>query len=311
MRKFIILSFIVVLALAALSLPSSNSVTAQDDDLPTEFHVRGTGPQIIGQYPDSFSYDGSQVRPQDWGFFEIHFDAEADQGLAISRFHVAEHALDAETTIEDAVVTVVYPLFGMPDESTMPAYWEGGIADYLDLHGDSGNEAPVLPTLFNNFGSWGPSLVFVDGEQYMGDEEFMGEENTRGLITGHTMWSEMVRNPETGEVFASDEETYFNPAEPGNGSVFSEDMELLHVVAHTDARDTENFPPFTMFLHVNFHDVEEVEPLDIDYLSWEDMADMTPEAWDELVASWLELADEIEADVNADMEGDDMEDSDS
>lgn len=300
MRKFIILSFVVVLALAALSFPLSNSVTAQDDDQPTEFHVRGTEPQIIGQYPDSFSYDGSQVRPQDWGFFEIHYDAEADQGLAISRFHVDEHALDAETTLEDAIVTVIYPLFGMADASTMPEYWEGGIADYLDLHGDSGAEAPVLPTIFNNFGSWGPSLVFVDGEQYMGDEEYLGEENTLGLVTGHTMLSEMVRNPETGEVFASDGETYFNPAAPGDGSVFSEDIGLLHVVAHTDARDTENFPPFTMFLHVNFYNVEEVEPLDIEYLSWEDLADMTPETWEELVAGWLELADQIEAEVTAD-----------
>ncbi|MCI0709781.1 MAG: hypothetical protein L0154_06415 [Chloroflexi bacterium] len=307
MRKLTITLFIVALALAALSLPSSSRVTAQDDDQPTDFHLRGTAPQIIGQYPDSFNYDGSQVRPQEWGFFEIHFDAEADLGLAIARFSVDEHALDAETTIEDAVVTVIYLLHGMADANTMPAYWEGGIADYLDLHGDSGAEAPVLPTIFNNFGTWGPTLVFVNDEQYSGDEMFMGQENTFGLLMGHTMWSEMVRNPETGEVFAADGETYFDPAKPGDGSVFSEEISLLHVVAHTETRDTENFPPFSMFLHVNFYEFEEIEPLDIEYLSWEDMADITPEAWEELVAGWLELADQIEAEVLAD-DGEEAED---
>ena len=248
MKKFTILALTLLFVSALLIVPAVN-VNAQDggdEDRPTEFHIRGHSVQAIGQYPDSFSYDGSGVRAQEWGFFEIHVDAETDTGLMIARFHVDSHQLDAETLLEDSVITVVYPIFGLPT-NTAPEYWEGGVADYLDLHGDSGSEAPVLPTLFNNFGSWGPSIVFVDGEQYMGDAEFLGEENVFGMTTGHTMFSEMVRNPETGEVFAEDGETIFSPADPGNGSIYSDEITLLHVVAHTDTRDQEAFPPFTMF----------------------------------------------------------------
>lgn len=301
MKKFTIISLTLLFVVALLIVPTLN-VSAQDggddEDQPTAFHIRGYNVQAIGQYPDSFSYDGTAVRPQEWGFFEIHIDAETDTGLMIARFHVDSHQLDAETLLEDAVITVVYPVFGLPTD-TAPEYWEGGIADYLDLHGDSGSEAPVLPTLFNNFGSWGPSVVFVNGEQYMGDAEFLGAENVFGLTTGHTMFSEMVRNPETGEVFAEDGETYFSPADPGNGSIYSDEITLLHVVAHTDTRDSEAFPPFTMFLHINFYDFEEVDALeDVEYLTWDAMADMDEEGWDTLVDSWLALADEIETEVN-------------
>ncbi len=296
-----ILASLVALSILLIALLAAPSINAQDDggEGPTEFHIRGASVQAIGQYPDSFSYDGSEVRPQEWGFFEIHIDAETDTGLMFARFHLDNHQLDSETLLEDSTVTVIYPLFGLPTD-TMPEYWEGGIADYTFLHGDSGQEAPVLPTIWNTFGSWGPSLIFVDGEQYMGDETFLGDDNVFGFTTGHTMYSANVRNPETGEVLNADGSAPFSPMEPGNGSVFDEEVGLLHVVAHTDTRDAEAFPPFTMFLHINFYDVEEIEPIeDLEYLTWETMAELDAdgETWEDRVAGWLELVDAVQEEL--------------
>lgn len=315
LKRFIVLAFVAVLALSVVGLPQVNVQAQEDGDGPTEYHLRGTNPQMIGQYPDAFRYDGSDVRPLDWGFFEIHVDAENDVGIMFSRVHVNEHQLDADTLLEDSVITVIYPLFGTPT-STMPDYWQNGVAVRTDLHGDTGHEAPVLPTVYNELASWGPVIVLVDGEVYEADEEFMGQENVLNLMSGHTMFSEMVRNPETGEVFNADGTDFYKPTEPSNGSIFSDEVTLLHVVAHTDTRDQENFPPNTMFLHINFYDFEEIEPLEgIEYLTWEDMVDMTPERWEELLDGWLELIDQVEDDVRAEMDdaadAEEAEDSDS
>ncbi len=300
MKKFAGLTLLIAFAIALLAAPSLTSVNAQDSEPEDrEIHVRGTNPQTIGQYPHSFSYDGSDVRGQEWGFFELHLDSGSDTGLMYGRFHVDSYQVDADLLVEDAVITVIYPLFGMPTD-TAPAYWQGGIAVDTLLHGDSGQEAPVLPTVFNETASWGPALVFIDGEHYTGDEEFMGVENVYGLMTGHMMLSEMVRDPESGEVWNADQSDYFSPMDPGNGSIFSDDISLLHLVAHTDTRDTEAFPPFTMFLHVNFYDIErDIDPIEVEYLTWEAYAEMDEETWGSLLDEWLALVDATEAELYA------------
>ena len=64
-------------------------------------------------------------------------------------------------------------------------------------------------------------------------------------------------------------------------------------------------------MHINFYNFEEIDALeDVEYLTWEDMAEMDEEAWAELVDGWLALADDIEAEVEADMAEDEMGDED-
>jgi len=286
------LTFIFLLSLGTTAL----TVQAQEGE-ESEFHIRGVDVRTIGEYPHSFSYDGSNVGRAEKGFFELHIDPENDQGLMFARIWVDDYQLDAETTLENAELTVIYPLFGTPNQDTMPDYWEGGISTDVLLHGDSGHEAPVLPTVWNKVASWGPSMVFVNGEPYEADPEFMGQENVMNLLSGHMMYSNMVRDPETGFVPSSDPDAPFSPVEPGNGPGYEEDASLLHLVTHTDTRDDDAFPPNTMFVHINFLDVEEIDPIDVEFVSWEQVRDEGMEILGEHVDDWLALVDATEEEL--------------
>ena len=296
-------SFYVIFTIFILLILSSISVIAQDDEQ-TEFHLRGTVVQRIGQYPDNFSYDGSDVVDLEQpGFFEMHLDAENNVGLMFSRFYVESYQLNADTLLEDAQITVIFPLFGAPT-GIMPDYWEGGIATDVLLHGDSGHEAPVLPTVFNDVASWGPALVFVDGEQLMGAEEIMGAPNIMGAFAGHMMYSNEVRDPETGLVANAEGDGSYSPMVPSDGIAYEDSSNLFHLIVRTEVRDDAAFPPFSMFMHFNFLEIEEIDALEMemDFPTFESlmgmMEGMEMEAMQEqmgqMVGDWLMMADMVE-----------------
>jgi hypothetical protein len=275
-----------------------------DEEDVTDINVRGTVVQAIGQYPDTMTYNGEGVIDLEMpGFYELHLDAENNVGLMFARFYVKSYQLNADTLLEDAQITVISPLFGSPT-GIMPEYWEGGVATDVLLHGDSGQEAPVLPTVFNKAASWGPALIFVDGEQLMGAEKIMGAPNVMGAFAGHMMYSNEMRDPETGFVANADGDEPFSPMQPANGNAYDEDANLLHLIIRTEERDDEAFPPFTMFMHFNFLDVQEIDPLeDMDFMSFEGvgqmMKDMEMSAVKEqlgmAMGQWLSLVDDVEA----------------
>ena len=61
-------------------------------------------------------------------------------------------------------------------------FWEGGIADFVWLHGNTGQEAPVMPKVRTMLGSWGPADVYVNDELIY-----------EGLV-GHMMYTEGSRD---------------------------------------------------------------------------------------------------------------------
>ncbi|MDQ7024265.1 MAG: hypothetical protein Q9P44_01760 [Anaerolineae bacterium] len=286
-RKLLSL-LLLILVTSALAV----TVSAQDEEEQTVFHLRGTVVQSIGEYPDNFSYDGSNVIALDRpGFFEVHVDTETNTGIMFARFYVNEYQMDADTLLEDAQVTVIFPLFGAPT-GVMPEYWEGGIATDVDLHGNSGHEAPVLPTVFNALASWGPALVFVDGEQVMGGEEIMGVPNVTGAFAGHVMYTNEVRDADTGVVYNEAMDAPYSPMAPADGIATDDDVSLLHLIVRSEVRDDEAFPPFSMFMHFNFLDVQELGMDEINPMLME-MEPMTFEGMNAMMES-MEM-DEVRA----------------
>ncbi|RMG85199.1 MAG: hypothetical protein D6712_09910 [Chloroflexi bacterium] len=298
-----------VLLLLLLALPLT--ALAQDDEgdseEPSIFHLRGTKVMQIGEYPHSFSYDGTNaVLTGLPGFFELHINADEDNGIMFARFYVEDYQLDKDTLLEgEHQITVIYPLFG---GEVMPDYWEGGIADQVLLHGDSGQEAPVLPTVYNEVASWGPALVFVDGEQIQISDKPLGAQ------AGHMMYSNEVRDPETGFVAGASPDEPYNPMAPSEAQPYDEEAVLLHLVVHTEERDPDAFPPFTSFIHFNFLEVEEIEPTDavmeLPILTFEDAAEMSDEEVQEYIDTVMSVIDSIEEELNA-MEMESEESSDS
>jgi hypothetical protein len=70
------------------------------------------------------------------------------------------------------------------------------------------------------------------------------------------MLTEAARNQETYAIYDSSGEGYYSPKEPGDSSIAHPDERTLHFVAHTTEQDSGNFPPHTVWLHLNFQDVD-------------------------------------------------------
>ena len=205
-----------------------------------EWKIEATDARIIGGYGQNFAYDGTNVRALE-GKATATLDIAAGTGRVV---------VDIETTDESG------PIQFSKDQS-----WTGKIrivqmlnlekmdaarmeADVM-LHGDTGNEAPVMPNIFNYFATWGPSSITVNGEEVV------------AMIGSHTMLSERSRGAD-GAIRDSDGMPYSPMAPVKSGFTDASGIEF-HVVAHTMQPDKNNFPPHTAWIHLNFGDVKIVQ----------------------------------------------------
>ncbi len=118
------------------------------------WRLEATRVRIVGGYGHNFAYNGENVRWLD-GKAEIELDASSG---------TARIVIEVETTNESG------PIRYSKDESWSgkirivqqlnTSQMEGArIAEGLMLHGDTGNEAPVMPNMYNYFATWGPSKI--------------------------------------------------------------------------------------------------------------------------------------------------------
>lgn len=116
------------------------------------------------------------------------------------------------------------------------------IAEDVFLHGDTGNEAPVMPKIYNYFATWGPASIRVDGEEVV------------PMIGSHTMFTEQARRAD-GKIVDTSRQVYSPMVEDKTGFTNPTETEF-HFVAHTTEPDQDNFPPHTAWVHLHFSDVE-------------------------------------------------------
>ena len=226
---------------AAAPRPAVDPATKADD----VWRIRATDARIIGGYGDNFAYNGENVRSLK-GHAEATVNAEAGTG---------EIVVEVETTPESG------PIRFSKDQS-----WTGKIrivqklntnemakariAEETYLHGDTGNEAPVMPKIYNYFATWGPAKIFVNGEEVV------------PMIGSHTMFTEQARR-EDGKI-ARDGEVYSPKLQDKTGFTDPQETEF-HFVAHTAEPDKNNFPPHTGWIHLQFDDVEvSSKPADVE-----------------------------------------------
>jgi hypothetical protein len=116
------------------------------------------------------------------------------------------------------------------------------IATDTYLHGDTGNEAPVMPKIYNYFATWGPAKVFVNGEEVI------------PMIGSHTMFTEQARGA-SGRIVNAQGQVYSPTARDKTGFTDPSKTEF-HFVTHTTEPDSDNFPPHTGWIHLHFSDVK-------------------------------------------------------
>ncbi|MEE8061491.1 MAG: hypothetical protein V3T16_06655 [Gemmatimonadales bacterium] len=223
-------------ATAAFSFGDSDAVPTPTGSANGIWHLEATGVRIIGGYGNNFAYDGENVRPLE-GRAEVQLDTRNGTGTI---------TIEVETTRESG------PIRFSSDQS-----WSGRIrlvqqlntkemagariAEEVFLHGDTGNEAPVMPNVFNYFATWGPSRIWVNGTEVV------------PMIGSHTMFSEQARGL-NGRIENAAGEVY-SPMAQNKGGFTDRDATEFHYVAHTTQPDQGNFPPHTGWIHLQFSEV--------------------------------------------------------
>lgn len=228
---------LVTTIVAGLAFAPGTTSTDVADGEPGQWHIEATGVRIIGGYGNNFAYDGTNVRPLQ-GTAEMRLDTEAGTG---------ELEINLRTTPESG-----------PIRYSADQFWAGEIrivqrlnTSQMDmariqeeafLHGDTGNEAPVMPKIYNYFATWGPSTIWVNGEEVV------------PMVGSHTMFSEQARN-EAGRIVNDEGQVYSPMTQDKTGFTNPSETEF-HYVAHTSEPDQDNFPPHTAWIHLHFGDVQ-------------------------------------------------------
>lgn len=203
------------------------------------WQLEGSQPYLIGGYGDNFSYSGENVKSLT-GEASVLVDAEQNIGIITVVVNGTIHP--EKDKVYSGQIKLVYQV--LPTDG--PLFWEGGVADFVYIHGDTGQGPPVMPKLRTFLASWAPVDVYVDGKLVY------------EALDGHMMYTERSRDPRTQAIYADASRTsYYSPMEPGKGYVVAPDEKELHFVAHSTVKDPDNFPPHTVWIHLNFEEVKE------------------------------------------------------
>jgi hypothetical protein len=127
-----------------------------------------------------------------------------------------------------------------------PAFREGGVADFIYLHGDTRQGPPVMPNVRAFLAAWGTADVYING-----DLVYKG-------LDGHMMYTERSRDPNTKAIYNRDRSGFYSHKDPANGSIVDPNGRELHFVAHSMQKDMGNFPPHTVWIHLNFGNVSDL-----------------------------------------------------
>jgi hypothetical protein len=211
-----------------------------------EWHLRATDAKIIGGYGKenwgNLAYSGQNVVSVD-GWAEVNVNSDANEGTMVATFTgTIRPAKDKEYTGE---IRLEFDVFATEDA---PAWREGGAADFIMIHGDTGQEAPLVPAVGCYLCTWGTGKLFVDDE--LVHEAF-----------SHFMWTSIIRDE--NEVVWADEArtTHYTPVKPDQGIVARPAESQLHFVfLDPRVQDPDNYPPMAWFLKVDFDKVEDLSP---------------------------------------------------
>lgn len=214
-----------------------------------EWHLQATEAWIIGGYGKdnwgNLAYSGQGVVNVK-GEADVQVNTDNDEGLMIATFTgTIRPTKDQEFTGEIRLE------FDVQTGNGAPPWREGGSADFIMIHGNTTQEAPLVPAVPCYLCTWGTGKLFVD-------DKLVHE------ALGHFMWTPTIRD-EDQVVWADEAQTTsYTPLDPDQGIIARPTESQLHFVFF-DPRvpDPDNFPPMGWFLKVNFDHVEDLsaEPL--------------------------------------------------
>lgn len=220
--------------------PDASSLAHMTDRSEGVWHIRAEGVRIIGGYGHNFAYDGENVRT-----LRGRADVRLDTRTGIGSVEITVHTTTESGPIHFSADQLFEGEIRIVQELDTSEMDMARIEEEVWLHGDTGNEAPVMPTLFNYFATWGPSKIFVNGEEVV------------PMIGGHSMLSEQARD--TSGTIANSLGQVYSPMAPTKTGFTDPSKLEFHFVVHTTQPDSNNFPPHTAWIHLHFSDIEVIE----------------------------------------------------
>lgn len=230
----------VIGSVAIFTSASSPALDTASEASASRWTIEATDARIIGGYGDNFDYAGENVRPLD-GSATMTVDAEggtAELEINVSTTDASGPIRFSEDRSFEGDIRIVQRL----NTNRMD---RARIATDLFLHGDTGNEAPVMPKIYNYFATWGPAKIWVDGEEVV------------PMIGSHTMFTEQARGA-SGRIVDAAGQVYSPMREDKTGFTDPDGTEF-HFVAHTTEPDPDNFPPHSAWIHLHFSNVDVVK----------------------------------------------------
>lgn len=185
---------------------TSPSTWEQPDDA-IAWEVTGSQGYLVGDLFDRFALNGEKVTPLEDATITMNLNAAQDQGSVVVEFtgkvqSELTRTLEGHFRIEQTIFAERAP------------FHSGGIAEYVMMHGDSGNEASFYPTVEGEINTWGTANVYVDDELIY--------EN----IGTHMMFLPGLRNEEH-QVLKADRTCCYDPNNPSDGFVDPNDVEIF------------------------------------------------------------------------------------
>jgi len=180
-------------------------------------------PLIIGDYVDPFRYSGEGVRPLD-GAGVLDVDPLSNEGLL--KVELKTTAASGPVVIGDGIELLGTVTLVMDEFLGIEPYMQGGIAQYLLMHGDTGLMSSVFPELLVELVGWGKADLYLNGELFYA-----------GLVSHFMLADRIRRGPEFEEPYAiwraSDSAIYSPRLESKAGFAFSNEKALYLFVANS------------------------------------------------------------------------------
>ena len=236
----------------------------------SEYHLYTSQLRLVGGYENNWDHNAVQIQVAE-GSLDIHIDTAADQGAIAASFIVSKFHPSADIYLEDVQVSLLFPVFGFPPGNETPEYMQGGIAENVKLPEELEAESWFFPVAGSDLATWGPVLVYVDGEQIVGGETLLGEPNPMGAFLGQVIFTPERIPTET-----------------------SQDEPVLRMVVRSETVDPVNAPHFDFFMNVTAPVVAAAHDYPISRNDYEAMVDRSPEQVIELaLGPWIWVWEEI------------------